>query len=62
MKNNNRFSRKNGMRTNLSKPMTIGSYLYIERNFNKMTMKNMANVLHRPVSQVRKAARQLGLN
>ena len=57
-----RFSRTNGKSTNLKKPFTIGTYLFIERNAGKMTAKNIAAVLHRPVSQVHTAARKLGVS
>lgn len=51
-----RFSTTNGTSTNLSKPLTVGSVSYIKRNVGKMSLKAIANVLHRPISQVRKVA------
>lgn len=57
-----RFSSTNGMATVLTKPLTFGSYNYIAANAGYMTAKSIANVLHRPVTQVYAAARKLGVS
>jgi hypothetical protein len=49
-----RFSTVNGKSTRLTKSLTTGSVNYIARNVGRMSLKAIANVLHRPVSQVRK--------
>lgn len=57
-----RFSRTNGKATKLNKPFTGGTFAFIARKAGKMTAKNIANVLHRPVTQVYTAARKMGLS
>ena len=59
---NKRFSRVNGKATRLSKPLTLGSMKFIVANAGKMSAENIANILHRPVSTVRSAARRVGVS
>ena len=61
-KGTKRFSRVNGMSTKLNKPFTAGSYAYIADKAGELTAQAIANVLHRPVGQVRVAARKLGVS
>lgn len=57
-----RFSRTNGKATRLSKPFTTGSVMFVINNAGKITAKNIAEILHRPVSQVRTVARKYGVS
>lgn len=57
-----RFSYVNGKATKLTKPFTGGTYAFIVRKAGKMSAASIAAVLHRPVTQIRSAARKLGVS
>lgn len=57
-----RFSNVNGKATKLNKELTIGSIDFIIRNAGKLSAKNIASILHRPVKTVQSAASRLGVS
>lgn len=57
-----RFSNVNGKATKLNKTLTAGSLGFIIENAGKMTSKNIANVLHRPVKTIQSVASRLGVS
>ena len=57
-----RFSNVNGKATKLSKELTVGSLEFIINNAGKMTAKNIAAILHRPVKTVQSVASRFGIS
>jgi len=57
-----RFSNVNGKATKLSKELTVGSLEFIINNAGKLTAKNIAAILHRPVKTVQSVASRFGIS
>lgn len=57
-----RFSTVNGKATKLTKPLTAGSIGFIIENAGKLSAKNIANILHRPVKTVQSVASRFGVS
>lgn len=57
-----RLSKVNGKSTVLNKPLTQGSLEFIIKNAGKMTAKNIASVIHRPVKTVQSVASRFGVS
>lgn len=57
-----RFSNVNGKATKASKQLTTGSIEFIINNAGKLTAKNIAAILHRPVKTVQSVASRFGIS
>ena len=60
--NKTRFSNVNGKATRLNKKLTVGSVEFILNNAGKMSAKNIAAVIHRPVKTVQNVASRFGVS
>lgn len=56
------LSKTNGEATKNGKKLTVGSVEFIINNAGKMSVKNIAKILHRNSSTVRTVARRMGLS
>ena len=57
-----RFSKVNGKATKLNKKLTNGTVNFIIENAGKMSAKNIAAVIHRPVKTVQNVASRFGVS
>lgn len=57
-----RLSSINGKATKLNKELTIGTVEFIIRKAGKMSAKNIAAVIHRPVKTVQSVASRFGVS
>jgi hypothetical protein len=57
-----RFSNVNGKATKLGKPLTNGSIDFIVFNAGRISAKNIANILHRPLKTVQSVASRFGVS
>ena len=57
-----KFSNVNGKATRLNKKLTVGSVEFILTNAGKLTAKNIAAIIHRPIKTVQSVASRLGLS
>lgn len=57
-----KFSTVNGKATKLNKEFTVGSIDFIITNAGRISAKNIAAILHRPVGTVQNVASRLGIS
>lgn len=60
--NQARFSFVNGKSTKLNKPLTFGTLNFIFSNAGKISAKNIANIVHRPLRTIRNVSRRFGIS
>ncbi len=56
------FSKINGKATRLKKPLTFGTVHFILKNAGKLTSKNIAAIIHRPIKTVQSVASRFGVS
>lgn len=57
-----KLSKVNGKWTKLNKPLTFGTVEFIVNNAGKMSAKNIAAIIHRPLKTVRSVASRFGFS
>ena len=56
------FSEINGKATRPKKPLTFGTVDFILKNAGKLTSKNIAAIIHRPIKTVQSVASRFGVS